>query len=129
MGILYHHRDPLGVLTACERGLKKNGLLVMESMTIDDDRSICLFPEDRYAMARNVYFLPSTTALVSLCKRAGFLDVDVISDRPTTLDEQRTTEWMPFKSLKEFLDPDDIKKTVEGYPAPKRTIVVCKKRG
>jgi tRNA (mo5U34)-methyltransferase len=44
----------------------------------------------------------------------------------TTVHEQRSTEWMPFESLAEALDPDDPSRTIEGLPAPMRAIVICK---
>ena len=43
----------------------------------------------------------------------------------TSLEEQRATEWMRFNSLKDFLDPDDVNKTAEGYPAPLRAVIVA----
>ena len=46
----------------------------------------------------------------------------------TSLEEQRRTEWMQFHSLKEFLDPHDASKTIEGYPAPKRGLFIATKR-
>jgi tRNA (mo5U34)-methyltransferase len=36
---------------------------------------------------------------------------------------------MPFESLREALDPDDPTKTVEGWPAPRRAIVIAKTPG
>ena len=128
MGVLYHQKDPLAVLEASKNSLKSGGLLIVESMSITGDSDYCLFPEDRYAKARNVYFLPSKKALCHLCKRAGFVDVEIISDRDTTLNEQRSTAWMPYESLSEFLDLRDISKTIEGYPAPRRTMVIARKK-
>jgi len=43
----------------------------------------------------------------------------------TTLAEQRSTDWMPFHSLADFLDPKDRSLTIEGYPAPKRAVVLA----
>jgi len=43
----------------------------------------------------------------------------------TTVDEQRQTEWMTFHSLEQYLDPDDHSKTIEGYPAPKRVVIMA----
>lgn len=34
---------------------------------------------------------------------------------------------MPNESLVEYLDPNDITKTVEGYPAPKRATIIAVK--
>jgi tRNA (mo5U34)-methyltransferase len=33
---------------------------------------------------------------------------------------------MTFESLKDFLDPDDVTKTIEGYQAPKRGVFIAK---
>ncbi|MGQ7096348.1 DUF1698 domain-containing protein, partial [Escherichia coli] len=45
----------------------------------------------------------------------------------TTTEEQRRTEWMVTESLSDFLDPHDPSKTVEGYPAPKRAVLIARK--
>jgi tRNA (mo5U34)-methyltransferase len=45
----------------------------------------------------------------------------------TSLEEQRATQWMQFQSLEDYLDPFDLSRTVEGYPAPTRAILVAKK--
>ena len=41
----------------------------------------------------------------------------------TSINEQRSTDWMRFHSLADFLDPDDSSKSIEGHPAPRRAIV------
>jgi tRNA (mo5U34)-methyltransferase len=43
----------------------------------------------------------------------------------TSIDEQRSTEWMTFESLADFLDPDDQSKTIEGHPAPVRAVFLA----
>ena len=43
----------------------------------------------------------------------------------TSIQEQRVTPWMDYESLEQFLDPTDPKKTIEGYPAPKRAMFIC----
>ena len=45
----------------------------------------------------------------------------------TSTDEQRRTEWMTTESLADFLDPRDSSKTVEGYPAPLRAVIIASK--
>ena len=42
----------------------------------------------------------------------------------TTVEEQRSTDWMTFESLADFLDPNDANKNVEGHPAPLRDIFI-----
>ncbi|WP_168236940.1 DUF1698 domain-containing protein, partial [Campylobacter fetus] len=41
----------------------------------------------------------------------------------TDFNEQRKTQWIYGESLENFLDPNDPKLTIEGYPAPKRVYV------
>ena len=62
---------------------------------------------------------------MSWLRTAGFEDIRIVDESVTTVDEQRTTEWMPYESLAEALDPDDPGKTVEGWPAPRRVIVLA----
>jgi tRNA (mo5U34)-methyltransferase len=47
----------------------------------------------------------------------------------TSTEEQRSTDWMRFHSLADFLDPQDPGKTVEGHPAPRRAIVTARAPG
>jgi len=43
----------------------------------------------------------------------------------TTLNEQRKTDWIDTESLVNFIDPNDPKKTVEGYPATVRAMILA----
>ncbi|MNN80922.1 tRNA (mo5U34)-methyltransferase [compost metagenome] len=45
----------------------------------------------------------------------------------TSVEEQRSTEWMRFQSLPEFLDPADHSRTIEGLPAPARAVLIARK--
>ena len=74
---------------------------------------------------RNVWLLPTIAELTTWMKRYGYRDIEVVDQSITTTDEQRSTEWMTFESLREALDPDDPSKTVEGWPAPRRVIVTA----
>lgn len=120
MGILYHRRDPLGALKNVYDSLKKGGTLIMECSGIGGDDSICLFPESRYCKAPGYWFLPTWKAIESMLHRTGFTEIETFYKEPLTMDEQRKTEWIDTNSLEHFLDPDDLTKTVEGYPAPVR---------
>ena len=53
-------------------------------------------------------------------------DVEVVDITPTTVLEQRATEWMRFESLEQALDPVDGSKTIEGLPAPVRAVVTAR---
>lgn len=86
-----------------------------------------LVPEGRYAQMRNVWFIPTVPTLLGWLRKCGFVQEKVLDVTPTTVHEQRSTEWMTFNSLPDFLDKEDARQTVEGYPAPVRAIVVAKR--
>ncbi len=123
MGILYHHRSPLDVLRSLIPSLRIDGIAIIECQTIPGEGSTALFPKDRYAKARNVYFMPTKDCLINWVRRAGFREIELISHTKVTIEEQRRTPFMTFESLADFLDPNDDSLTIEGYPAPYRTIV------
>ncbi|WP_437612018.1 tRNA 5-methoxyuridine(34)/uridine 5-oxyacetic acid(34) synthase CmoB [Erwinia sp. V71] len=127
MGVLYHRRSPLDHLYQLKNQLVSGGELVLETLVIDGDDQAVLVPGDRYAQMRNVYFIPSTGALKNWLEKCGFVDVRIADYSITSTDEQRRTEWMTSESLAEFLDPEDSSKTVEGYPAPLRAVLVATK--
>ena len=105
--------------------LTSGGQLVLETLVVDGDVSTVLVPEGRYSRMGNVWFLPSTEALCLWLRKLGFKAVQCVDVTVTSIEEQRRTDWMTFHSLEQFLDPQDYHKTCEGYPAPKRAIVVA----
>lgn len=123
MGILYHHRNPIDILRSLLPVLRIGGAAIIECQTIPGEGSMALFPEERYAKARNVYFMPTKDCLINWVRRSGFRDVELVSHTKVTCEEQRRTDFMEFESLADFLDPNDHTKTIEGYPAPYRTVV------
>lgn len=125
MGVLYHRRSPIDHLLELRDCLRPGGELVLETLVIDGGLGEALLPEDRYAKMRNVWFLPSCDTLISWLKRCGFKNVRLLDVSITTVEEQRSTDWMRFHSLKDFLDPDNPQLTCEGLPAPKRAIIVA----
>lgn len=125
MGVLYHRRSPIDHLMELRDCLKLGGELVLETLVIDGGLGQVLLPEDRYARMRNVWFLPSCDTLISWLKRCGFKNIRLVDVTVTSVEEQRTTEWMTFNSLKSFLDAENPQLTCEGLPAPKRAIVVA----
>ncbi|QBH96533.1 tRNA 5-methoxyuridine(34)/uridine 5-oxyacetic acid(34) synthase CmoB [Limnobaculum zhutongyuii] len=127
MGVLYHRRSPLDHLYQLKNQLVSGGELVLETIVIEGDEHQVLVPGDRYAQMRNVYFIPSAAALVNWLEKCGFIDIRIVDVCPTTVEEQRKTDWMTSDSLAEFLDPLDHSKTVEGYPAPIRAVIVAKR--
>ena len=127
MGVLYHRRDPLAHLTALGAQLRPGGQLVLETLVVPGDTEQVLVPPDRYARMRNVWFLPSVPALKRWLDRLGY-HAECVSEVDTTPEEQRTTAWMPFESLREALAPTDQSLTVEGLPAPRRALLLAEKK-
>ncbi len=125
MGVLYHQREPLEHLAKLHATLRPGGELVLETLIFPGSESLVHEPEGRYARMRNVWHLPTASALEDWLRQAGFNDIRLVAITDTTVHEQRTTEWMPFESLVEALDPDDSSRTVEGLPAPTRALVIC----
>jgi|SaaInlStandDraft_1057018.scaffolds.fasta_scaffold48682_3 tRNA (mo5U34)-methyltransferase len=127
LGVLYHRRSPIDHLKELLSFTKPGGELVLETLVVEGDQNTLLIPQDRYAKMANVWFIPSTSMLELMLRRAGFIDVKTVDVNVTSLEEQRATRWMQFQSLADYLDPTDKTKTVEGYPAPTRAILVARK--
>ncbi|MEK9576204.1 MAG: tRNA 5-methoxyuridine(34)/uridine 5-oxyacetic acid(34) synthase CmoB [Halieaceae bacterium] len=126
MGVLYHRRSPIDHLTDLRDTLVSGGQLVLETLVVEGDEDAVFVPPDRYARMGNVWFLPSPSALMKWMSKVGFIDVTLIDVTQTTVAEQRSTDWMTFYSLSNFLDSADHNKTVEGHPAPMRAIVTAR---
>ncbi|MGV0034860.1 MAG: tRNA 5-methoxyuridine(34)/uridine 5-oxyacetic acid(34) synthase CmoB [Candidatus Azotimanducaceae bacterium WSBS_2022_MAG_OTU7] len=127
LGVLYHRRSPIDHLKELLSFAKPGGELVLETLIVEGDQTTMLMPEGRYAKMANVWFIPSTSMLELMLRRAGFVDVKTVDVNITSVEEQRATRWMQFQSLADYLDPADKTKTVEGYPAPTRAILVARK--
>lgn len=127
MGVLYHRRSPLDHLLELKGCLRAGGELILETLVVDGDQATIFMPSGRYAKMRNVWFLPSIAAMTLWLRRCGFTEIACVDTNRTSREEQRSTEWMKFESLADFLDPDDLGKTIEGYPAPLRAIFTATK--
>lgn len=126
MGVLYHQREPLEHLAQLRHTLRAGGELVLETLIVPGEAAEVMVPEGRYARMRNVWHLPTQRRLIEWLCESGFTHIRTIDQTLTTVAEQRSTEWMPFESLPEALDPSDPRKTIEGLPAPLRIIVTGK---
>ena len=127
MGVLYHRRSPLDHLLQLKNQLVSEGELVLETLVIEGSTNEVLVPGERYAQMRNVYFIPSAEMLKTWLEKCGFVDVRIADYAVTSTDEQRRTDWMTSESLADFLDPADNTRTVEGYPAPLRAVLIARK--
>lgn len=126
MGVLYHRRKPQAHLAELRETLRPGGELVLETLVLPGDDLRVVAPQDRYARMRNVWHLPTIPALNGWIRDAGFEHSRVIDVSTTMSAEQRSTEWMPFESLAQALDPANPDLTVEGLPAPTRAILSCR---
>jgi tRNA (mo5U34)-methyltransferase len=125
MGVIYHQRDPFLACKRLYQSVRPGGRVLLESLTINEPGSHLLVPRERYAKMRNAWIIPTPEALESLLLRAGFTETTIHRFGPITTSEQRRTEWAPYESLADFLDPSDPSRTIEGYPAPHSAAVVA----
>ena len=125
MGVLYHRKSPFDHLLELKETLKPGGQLILETLVIEGKVGEVLVPEGRYSKMGNVWFIPAPATLETWLKKTGFINITCIDISQTSTAEQRSTEWMRFQSLQDFLDPLDQNKTIEGYPAPKRAIFLA----
>lgn len=125
MGVLYHRKSPIEHLLTLKALLVPGGQLCLETLVIEGGRGDILLPAERYARMRNVWFIPSAEELAGWLNRCGFKSVQIIDSSITTVEEQRSTEWMQFESLADCLDADDSQFTVEGLPAPRRAVLLA----
>lgn len=127
LGILYHRQSPLEHIAALHALLRPGGELVLETLVVAGDDTTVLMPAGRYAKMRNVWFIPSCGMILRWLHRVGLRNARCVDVTPTSTDEQRSTDWMTFESLADFLDPNDANKTIEGLPAPMRATFIANK--
>lgn len=125
MGVLYHCKDPLEHLTAISEQLRPGGELVLETLIIDDEYGKLLKIKGRYAKMRNINCIPSVATLEKWLKDCGYKNIRTVDVTTTTIAEQRSTDWMKFESLDDYLSPYDPTVTIEDYPAPRRAIIIA----
>ena len=122
MGVVYHRRDPAAHVRALARHAHRDTVVVLESLVVDGGP---IKPQGRYARMRNVYVVPDVATLAGWLATAGFGSVRLVDRSVTTVAEQRATPWMTYQSLADALDPGDPSRTVEGYPAPERAVMIA----
>lgn len=127
MGVFYHRRSPMDHLRELKDTLRPGGELVLETLVIEGENGQVLVPPGRYASMSNVWFIPSVPSLVAWLQKCGFEGVRCVDINQTSVQEQRSTEWMRFLSLPDFLNPNNPNQTLEGHPAPRRALLIAQK--
>ncbi len=120
MGILYHHTDPIRILRNIHTSLKTEGKVIVECQGIAGEESVALFPKKKYTNVSGMWFLPTASCLKNWLHRSGFSKINIFGKYPLNQREQSKKKHAPFDSLIENLDPNNSKKTIEGYPSPIR---------
>jgi SAM-dependent methyltransferase len=79
LGVLYHLSDPIVGLRRLFAALKPNGILCLESMSIDSPKCICEYwgPSRARGDADWNWFVPSPRAIEQLLADTGFMDIRV----------------------------------------------------
>jgi tRNA (mo5U34)-methyltransferase len=124
MGVLYHRRKPVEHLEQLKTLTRPGGKVVLETLVLEGGERTVLHPASRYARMRNVHAIPTLPVLHDWLQQAGLGEAQVLDVSRTSTNEQRSTDWMVFESLRECLDSEDDLKTVEGYPAPVRAALM-----
>lgn len=125
MGVLYHRKSPLEHLERLRALMVRDTVLVLETLVVPGDAQTVLMPKDRYAAMRNVWMIPSVEALYLWLQRTKFKNVQLVDVSVTTEQEQRVTAFAPSRSLSDFLDPVAPDLTREGYPRPRRALLIA----
>jgi len=125
MGVLYHRKNPNAHLQELLQAMRPGAELVLETLVTLGEDETTLDLEGRYARMRNIWQLPTVPMLARWLQQNGFINIRFVSIDITSRLEQRTTEWMPYESLIESLDPDDLSLTIEGLPRPRRAIMLA----
>lgn len=125
MGILYHHPVPYHLLGKVKEKLVKNGLLILETITVSyGEYPLFLLPEKRYAGATGMWFIPNRYGVEVLLRRANYREITFWSERFVP-DEMRSVGYLP--SLESGLQKDNPEFTIEGYPKPHRSFFTAKR--
>jgi len=128
MGVLYHRRKPVEHLEQLRKLTRPGGQIVIETLILEGQSNDILKPADRYARMRNVHAVPTLPVLYNWLDEAGLPGAQVLDVSKTSTDEQRSTDWMTFESLRECLDANDPSLTIEGHPAPVRAALLVRVR-
>lgn len=119
MGLLYHLKNPLELLSVIHSSLETKGLLYLETITVElNGSSTLLFPAGPFAGIRGVWFVPEVDAVINMLKRTNFRKIEHLKSWEFE-DEMQPVHGMPV--LSDYLDHDK-NLTTEGYPVPVRSL-------
>ena len=127
MGLLYHQRDPSMHLSSLRNIMTDTGQLVLETIIAPKEYGDYLEPRGPYATMPNVYYVHTDRGFQELAKKEGLRVIKSTTAVQTTVNEQRQTKWMPFKSFESAILSEDPDLTIENLPAPKRKFYVLEK--
>lgn len=103
LGVLYHRSNIIETLKQLKSLMKQESALFLETLIIDSKEPIMLTPKEFLGM-KNIYFIPSASALSNLALKCGFKSCTFLSSSITNNKEQRSTEFIDSKSLGDFLE-------------------------
>ena len=126
MGVLYHVKNPKDHIKILKNLLKKNGFLLIETLTSLDKNDISIQKGKKYAGMKNVNKIFTKNNLINILNSSGFKNIECVDESITDFEEQRTTKWMKGKSLKDFMCING--NTIEGYPPLCRSIFIAQKK-
>jgi len=127
MGLLYHQRNPLEHIRSLSTHLNKKGIIVLETIIAPSSYGKVLIPDGRYANMPNVWNLHTDQGFKELVGSQGFKILKSSEKVLTTTKEQRSTDWMPFKSFDTAIRSDNDELTVEDLPSPERKFFILQK--
>ncbi len=127
LGVIYHSKSPLEVLTQCRLALAPKGRLVLDTLILPEDsqEGLSFSPDKRYAGIGGVWHVPSEKALEIWVRRSGFSNFERIYMGRQDASEQRATDWCPQEGQSSFINKDNPARTTEGHRTPLRAYYLC----
>ena len=126
LGILYHLKHPNDFMNIVYNKMLSKSTLILETIISHTDQSLFFNKNERYAGMKNVHHILSEKNVIKILKDSGFKNIRCVDKAFTKTNEQRSTEWMGFESLENFLVDDNT--TIEGLPAPLRAVFIAEKK-
>lgn len=127
LGVLYHTKDPLGLMQICRNALAPKGKVIFDTLIYPSDSEVSFTPHKKYAGIGGVWHVPSEKVFFTWAQRTGFKKCTRLYLGEQTYDEQKQTDWCSQPGQTSFLSKDDLSQTCEGYLAPLRAYYLCEK--